>query len=862
MSRHRIAFVLFIIILTSIQPLQAADKPPNPDQFFGHMMGAEGKVIDYFRSLEYYRLIAERSERVLYTELGKTTNGNPFVLLIISSPANLENLDRLRAERDRLSDPRKISFEEAMSLAERLPAVAYHTGAIHSTEISCSMVAPELVYNLATGESREVLRILDNVITLIVPNANPDGLVMIKEWFDAQEGQPWEGRMPWLYHPYVGHDDNRDWIMLHFPEQRLTAMKVHNRWHPIYSLEMHQMGGTGARLFVPPYKDPYDPNTAPQVIETMTLVGTAMSHRLTSEGKGGVVKGAIFDLYTPARAYQVNHGIGRVLTETASANFVRAREVKLEELKNMRRGAGEYNSLRSSWNFPLPWKGGLWTLRDMVEYQLSLNMAALDLVASQPAEFNKAYFAALKRACAGAGGEWPYAYVVPRAQRDPGAAAEMLKALRRGEIEISRATAQFEAGGRRFESGSHVIILRQPYAAWAKSLLETQDYPDLRRNPKDPPVVPYDVTAHSLPLLMGVEVVRIDEPFEAELEQGLEPAATPGLVRGDGEAGYTIDPGTNDAFAVADNLLDAGFQVSRLKEGVKVDGEEIAAGSFIVAPAEGLAGKLKELATERCFAARGLERPLAGDSLVPLRNPRIGIYIPWGGNIDAGWTRLVLEIFDLEYEILRNADFRAGDLRQRFDAIIFADGMISASIRLGSDNWPEEYRGGIGDEGVVALQAFVDNGGHVLAFGRTSMALAEILGIPVANKLSGLSRMEHFSPGSIVMTELDTSSPLAYGLPSELPVLTIWGPALIPDPEATDWQGLRMPATFAKSKTLLSGFMIGQEHLQGAGAIAVQKIGKGGAILFSFRPQFRAMTYGSYRLIFNAVFLACRTVSR
>ncbi len=856
MSRRlRIPIVVFFILLFSFQASPAADEIPSPEQFFGHRMGAEGKVISYLRSLEYYQLLAERSDRMVFEELGKTTNGHPFVLMIISSPSNIAVLDELREKRDLLCDPRTIGTEEAMRLAEALPAVAYHTGAIHSTEISCAFVAPELAYYLVSGDSDEVHRILDNVITLVIPNANPDGLVMVKEWFDEHEGQPWEGRMPWLYHPYVGHDDNRDWIMLHFAEQRLTATKIFNRWHPIYSHEMHQMGSSGARLFVPPYKDPIDPNTAPQIVETMNIIGTAMSHRLTMEGRGGVVKNAIFDLYTPARAYNSNHGTARILTETASANLVRSIEIKPEELADMRRGQGEYNPVKTSWNFPLPWPAGVWSPRMMVEYQFSATLAALNQVATHRVEFNKAQYVALKRACDGEG--WPYAYVLPASQSDPGSAARLLQALQRGEAEIHIAKAPFTAAGREFEAGSHVVILRQPYAAWVKSLLEEQDYPDLRKRPTDPPEMPYDVTAHTLPWLMGVEAVEAAEEFEADLELVKETVFFPGQVLGQGRGGYAIEPGHNDAYAVADDLLDAGFKVYRLTADLVHDQEKYAKGSFVVARARGLEGKLKAMASERYFVAHGLNAQPPASIIAQLHGPRIGIYEPWGGNMDAGWTRKILEQWNLEYEIVRNADVKAGGLHERFDAIIFADGMISATIRRGRGEWPEQYEGGIGDEGVEALKAFVNEGGHVVAFGRTSMALADILDLEIADKLQGLKQQEHFSPGAIVRILLDGNSPLCYGMPEELLVLKVWGPAFVPAPDARDWSGLSMAAVFPDSDVRRSGFLLGPEHLHDAGAIAVQQIGKGRAVLFAFRPQFRAMTHAGYKLMFNALFWGC-----
>ena len=281
------------------------------------------KIINYLEGLKYYQQLAEKSKKIRFTEMGKTTDGNTHALLIISAEKNMAKLDEFKQKRARLNDPANISDAEAAQLAAEIPAVVFHTSSIHTTEISTAQVVPELVYTLLSDESEMNQRILDNTIILIAPSANPDGQVKIKKWYDEHKGEPWEGRMPWLYHTYVGHDNNRDWVLLHFPEHRLVAQKVFLDWHPIYSIEMHQMGGTGARIFVPPYQDPYDENTAPETVETMGMIGMSMSHRLTSEGKAGVVKNAIFDLYTPARAFQTYRGIARILTETASANFAR-----------------------------------------------------------------------------------------------------------------------------------------------------------------------------------------------------------------------------------------------------------------------------------------------------------------------------------------------------------------------------------------------------------------------------------------------------------------------------------------------------------------------------------------------------------
>lgn len=840
--------VIFLLLPTLI----FAQSLPSPGDYFGHRMGEEGQIIDYLDGLKYYQKLAAQSNKIHYTELGKTVDGNPFVLLMISAPDNLQRLDEIKKQRHRLNDPRKISDAEAEKLARELPAVVYHTSSIHTTEISTAQVVPELVYTLVYGNSDEVQRILKNTIVLVSPSANPDGQVKIKAWYDEHQGAPWEARMPWLYHTYVGHDNNRDWVLLHFPEHRLVAEKVFQEWHPIYSHEMHQMGGNGARIFVPPYQDPYDDNTAPQTMETMALVGTAMSHRLTSEGKGGVVKNAIYDLFTPARAFQIYRGTGRILTETASANFARKRVLKPEDLRSGRGGTGVYDANQKSWNFPLPWQGGEWTFRMMVEYQLSAALAAANVVASDPASFNLAQYRALKWAVEGKG--WPYAFVFPAEQSDPSSAARLLQAMQRGEIEIHRANNSFTAGGQTFAKGSHVIMLRQPYGAWAKTVLEIQHYPDLRRNPEDPPVVPYDVTAQTLPMMMGVEAVQIERKFEADLSLVKSEIHFKGEVKGAGTNGFVISPNSNEAYAAVDALLDDGFEVAQLYAAAGA----FPMGSFYVKPKSGLSQKLAELADKWSFSAAGADGngSLPDQNAYSLKNPRIGIYEPWGGVMDAGWTRHVLEQWELEPSTLRHTDILTGKLSEKVDIILFPDGMNVREILVGSTNWPEMYKGGIGEQGKEALAAFVRNGGTLVAFGRTSMALVEVLDLPVTNALDGLSPREYFEPGSLVLTELDRNSPLAYGLPEKLPVMNRWGPAFVP--KASTHASPQMAGRYPDYDPRLSGFLLGPEYIQGKGSIAVQEIGKGRIILFSMAPQFRAMTHGSYKLVFNAIFWAAR----
>ncbi len=322
--------------------------------------------------------------------------------------------------------------------------------------------------------------------------------------------------------------------------------------------------------------------------------------------------------------------------------------------------------------------------------------------------------------------------------------------------------------------------------------------------------------------------------------------------------GYVILPNSNEAYAAADALLDADYEVAQLNETTTVDQQILPAGSFHVSPKTGLSGKVAELAQKWSFNTVGLDRTklISDDVFNPLGNPKIGLYEPWGGNIDAGWTRLVLEQWELEHNTVRNADLKAGNLANKYDIILFPDGLRAGSILNDSTSRPEKYMGGIGDKGLNELQTFVQAGGTIAAFGRSSMALVDLFDLPVANSVQELTRKDYFAPGSLVLSELDVTSPIAYGLPDKLPVMNRRGPAFIP--RATTGAGPKMIGRYPDYDPRLSGFLLGPEHIQGKGSIAVQTVGRGRVILFSMAPQFRAMMHGTYKLMFNAIFWAAR----
>lgn len=493
-------------------PLAARAQVPSPAGHFGFEPGTPGRLANWDALSSYYDALAAASDRVAVDTLGRTTMGRPFVMLTITSPENHARLDELRSVQRRLGDPRTISGDaERERLLRTGRVVAMITQAIHSTEVGTSQSAAKLAHRLASSSGADVLRILDEVIVLQIPSLNPDGTQWVNDFYNQHRGTQFDGRAaPWLYHFYTGHDNNRDWYTFYQKETQHTVA-AQNAWRPQIVHDIHQMGGGGARIFFPPYIDPIEPNVDPGLIAAGNQLGAYMAAELTVQGKRGVVINAIYDGYHPGRAYMHYHGGVRILSETASARLASTVDVPREAV----RGGREYDASQRTWNFPWPWEGGEWGLAEIVEYQFAGAMALLANAARNRRFWLENYLAVNDRAVQG-WDAWPAAWVLPAGQTNRVGTESLLRILTMGAVEVRRTEEAFEAGGASYPAGSHLVLMKQPNAAFAQALLGPQEYPDLREFPGGPPKRPYDVTAHEMPLLMGVEAVALEaEPAVA-----------------------------------------------------------------------------------------------------------------------------------------------------------------------------------------------------------------------------------------------------------------------------------------------------------------------------------------------------------
>jgi hypothetical protein len=826
----------------------------SPQEFFGYVPGDARELPSWPQVVAYFRELADGSARLRFDELGPATEGQPFVAVTIAAAETIADLDGYREIQRRLADPRVTSPAEAEALIARGKTIVLLTCSIHSTEVGSTLMALSLAHDLATGEDEQTRAILDNVILILVPSLNPDGWQLVHEWYTNSLGTPHEGTAPpSLYHTYTGHDNNRDWFMFTQVETRHAIAGIHRRWHPQIVFDQHQMGSEGARFFVPPYIDPYDPNVDPILQQEINQLGYAMVAELTSAGKEGVATAIIFDAFSPSRAYQHYHGGVRILSEAASCKICTPITVAREALREAR----GFNPRVAAANHPLPWSGGEWTIADIVAYERVATRALLDNAAQGRERWLRNFYLVHKAAVERAA---PYAFVIPATGRDPGATIEMLGALHFGGVEIERALAPFTAGGVRYEVGTYAIRLAQPYGAFAKTLLEIQTYPDLRLYPGGPPKPPYDITAQTLGLQFGVETAQVDHPFGADLRRvGPDELVAPAAQIAGDRSGTALIGAEANASVRAINAIfgggaGAGATVARLTAPWIVGEAEHAPGTYVVRDFE--AAALSEVAGRHGLRLTFVPDDTPAPAAQTLRMPRIGLYRSYRPNaMDEGWARFVLEGYDFPFMTVRDADLRQGGLIERFDCLLLTH-QPAREILDGNSarDYPPEYSGGIGERGAANLRRFVDAGGTLIALDAACELAIEHLYLPVTNALAGIKAEQFYAPGALFRIIVDPTHPLGWGFARDTAALYLNGPAFDIRTPPGEREQPAIVAHYPHSNILLSGWVLGPEHIAGKAAIVELPVGRGRAILFGFRPHFRAQTRGTYRLLFNAIY--------
>ena len=887
-----------VVAFLVAMPLEAQHRVTTPAEHFGHEVGADYVLFNYEALHEYFIMLADESDRMVLDTIGYTEEGRPHIQAIITSPENHANLERYKEISRRLAKADGVSREEALRLAVEGKAIIWIDGGLHATEVLGAAQLTELVYRLNDYTDAETLRILDDVI-ILATHANPDGMTLVSDWYmriDDPMTRSTSG-VPVLYNKYAGHDNNRDFYMAALAESQNMNRSMYREWFPQIVYNHHQTGPQGTVMFAPPFRDPPNHYLDPLIITSLDRVGSAMHQRFVVEGKGGTTmrSGASYSTWWNGglRTTPYFHNMIGLLTETignptpVEIPFIPRKQITSADL-------------------PLPIEPGPWHFRQSVEYSQTANWAVLDYASRNsdhllfniwrmgtnsiergntdswttlPFEID----AAAEAMSRGTRADWERilrdpadrdarGFIIPSDQRDFPTATKFVNALLYNGVDVHRATSDFMVAGKGYPAGSYVVKAAQAFRPHALDMFELQQHPNDFAYPGAPPTAPYDNTGWTLAWQMGVEFDRVMEGFDGPFELIADVIDTPpaGVIAGASNArGYVVDH-INDAFIAVNRVLAAGDDAYWYTDEITVGGRTFAAGAFYLETDRNV---VERLAREKGLDFIGVSQRPSGEAM-RLEPVKIGLWDRYGGSMPSGWTRMILEDFEFDFDVLYAPDFDAGDLDD-YDVLIFDDGAIpefgggggggggGRGRRGGAPDpstIPDEYRRRMGqmtaEISVSNILEYVRNGGAAIAIG-SSASLAYHAGLPVQNHLvadgAPLTREEYFTPGSVLDMKVEHASPLTHGFGERVNVLFSHSPTFSLDAGA-EAQGVRRIGWYDTPNPLRSGWAWGERYLVDGVAAFEADYGQGKMFIFGPKITFRSQPHGTFGFLFNGIY--------
>jgi len=797
-----------VLVALMVSSGALAAQVPTPESVLGYKPGADFHLASYEESLGYFRKLAASSNRIKLVNVGKSSQGRDWWIAFISDPANLAQLDHYKDVSRRLALARGISDEQARQMTREMKPIVHIDGGLHATEVANHQHTIQLGYDLAASEEPEFKAIRANLIVELWFSINPDGQTIVSDWYMKNVGTPYEvSPLPWLYQEYVGHDNNRDGYMLNMLESR-EITKATLETEPILFYTQHQSAPFPGRIYLPPYADPISGNMHPLMLRWLSLIGMTIAQHLDDRGLTGSMHQETFDVWYPGYIDNIGnfrHTIS-FFTETALYRYATPHFYTVDDFPAPRQGLGE-EMLYSS-----PWKGGWWRLADACRYMYEADMAVLTLSSKYREQMTYNKYRAARDTIEKFQKEPPFAYEIPREQHDAPTAATLMEKLMLNGIEIHQSA----------KPDAWVVLMDQPWSGLVKELFEPQTYPALSQRP-------YDVTGWTLPYQMGVEVHAMTTPLTKAFRDSLLP------VKDASSLTAPFNHAANASFKAINEILAANGKVS-------FAGDEISVADIDKS-------KLDSILRENRLRAPAAMK----EGGKPVKARRVGLYRSWVASIDEGWTRWILEQFQFPYTSLYNAGIVGGHLRDHYDVIVIPD-MAERQIIDGHRHGtiPEQYAGGIGEEGVQELRDFVTAGGTLIAFNNASLFAISQFKLPVDNALANLRPDQFFCSGSLLNVHIeDAKNPLVAGLTADVPVMFERGPAF---DTKNDFKGAVLARYPKERSPLMSGYLAGPDRLQGKAAALSADYGKGHVILLGFKPQWRGQSHGAYKFFFNAFY--------
>ncbi len=885
-------FVALAALMVVASPLRAQNRVTTPEQQFGFEIGADYQLINYQQLHEYWIKLANESDRMMLDTLGLTEEGRPHIQAIITAPSNFANLDRYREIAGRLAKAEGISEAEAQRLAQEGKAVIWIDGGLHATEVLGAQQLTEMVFRLNNYTDPETMRILDDVI-ILATHANPDGHDLVADWY-MREDDPMarsSSAVPVLYNKYAGHDNNRDFYMSALAETTNMNRSMYREWYPQIVYNHHQTGPRGTVMFAPPFRDPPNHYLDPLIITSLDQVGSSMHHRMLREGKGGTTmrSGAPYSTWWNGglRTTPYFKNMVGLLTETIG----HPTPIEIPFVPDRQLSHGD---------LPMPIEPGIWHFRQSIEYSQTANWAVLDYASRNkdillqnswqmgtnaiergsrdswtvlPFEIDRAEEALgprggdradYERILKASADRDPRGFIIPSDQEDFLTAHKFVNTLLKGGVDVHRATSAFTVAGTRYPAGSFVVKTDQAFAPHVMDMFERQEHPNDFAYPGGPPISPYDNTGWTLAWQMDVKFDRILDGFDGPFTRVTEDLVSPPVGRiasADGARGYLVHH-VNDAFVAVNRVLARGGKAWWYTDGLQAAGHTFGPGAFYL---ETDRATIEALARDKGLDFYGVPGRPAGN-VMELEPVKVGLWDRYGGSMPSGWTRMILEDFEFDFEVVYPPELDNGDL-SRFDVLVFEDGAIPESDRSGggfggepdASSIPAEFRDRLGSvtvgTTVPRVLDYVRDGGSVIAIG-SSASLGYHAGVGVSNHLLGatgqpLTREEYFTPGSILDMKVENVSPLTHGIGDRTDILFSHSPTFSIDPSAT---GIRRIGWFDSPAPLRSGWAWGQEHLRDGVAAVEADYGRGKMFLFGPKITFRAQSHGTFPFLFNGIY--------
>ncbi len=916
------------LILVAFIPSAAQDRLTSPRQEFGFAVGDDYQMINYTRLVAYWKKLDAGSDRLKVVDIGKTEEGRTMVMAVLSSPKNMKKLDLYKSISRRLALARGLKDADARRLAAEGKAVVWIDGGLHATEVVGGQSVTELVWQMASGRDAETLRILDDVVLLVCP-VNPDGLELVADWY-MREKDPQKRSMagiPRLYQKYIGHDNNRDFYMVTQAETEAVSRQLYMEWHPQFLYNQHQTGPSGTVLFCPPFRDPFNYLFDPLVPLGTDLLGLAMHERFAAEGKPGAImrSGAGYSTWWNGglRSTGYFHNIIGILTEIIG----NPTPIDIPFVPDRALPRGDY---------PYPVAPQKWHFRQSVDYSITACKAILDFASRRREEvlWNR-YVMGRNAIAKGRIDTWtieprdiagvktqveqdrakegtpapdpaampffmrgpasaplkyydllrdparrdPRGFIIPSDQPDFPTAVKFVNTLIKSGVTVHRATRVFQADGKTYAAGSYIVRADQAFRAHILSMFEPQDHPNDIPYPGGPPTAPYDNAGWTVAFQMDIRFDRILDAFDGPFQEINGMAKPPVQNLGSNAAraaGFLIDHRINDAAILTNRLLKAGEDVYWMMAPIQAGGKIYPPGALFVPAKATVLPILEKAVRDLGITVQALDLRPPGEAykLAPVR---IGLWDTYGGSMDSGWMRWILEKFEFPYELVYAPALDEGNLKARFDLLLFPGGAIPAPPQSGRPgfgrgfsrpmpaNIPAEFQPMIGrvtaEKTIPQFKAFLEAGGSILAIG-DSTALAYHLGLPVANHLVektadgkeiSLPIQKFYVPGSILRARVDPSHPLAYGLAEEADIFFDNSPAfdLLPDAAL---KGLKPVLWFEDRNPLRSGWVWGDSYLWRGTEALEAPYGKGRLFLFAPEIAFRGQPHGTFKLLFNGIF--------